>query len=212
MARFLMWIINFFSMAIYWKYMCFARSDEGFLHVQSKHSNRLDNVMPHLEKYLKDMEASSKKKVLNKNQCVHLLGKFILAMKGIDKMYLCASKVLKFQSIFEELDCLQRKIEILVQNCTRQDQGCDLVVFQLQNKETFRELLLDLKCCYDASRDLYLFHHPYQSNNILPIQFDAATYEQILKDGQELRIKLELVPWEEVSKDYNLAQHLLLRL
>jgi len=79
--------------------------------VQSEHCKRLCNVIPSLEKLLKDMEASPKTKVLNKNQCIHLFGKLILAMKGIDKMLSSGTEDLKFQSIFEELCCLQKKIE-----------------------------------------------------------------------------------------------------
>jgi len=159
------------------------------------------------------MEAFAKNKVLNKNQCIHLFCKLILAMKEIDKMLSSAtSKDIKFQSIFEELCYLQKKVEIVGKNCTKQDRWCCLAIFQLQNKETFCKLLLDLKCCHDATRDMYLFHHPNQLNNILPIQFDAATYQQVLEDGQLLKKKLELVLQGEELEDYEIAQHLLLRL
>jgi len=85
--------------------------------VQRKHCKRLCNIIPRLEDCLKDMKVSPKMKVLNQNQCVHLLGKLILVMKGIDKMLSSAIEDLKFQSIFEELYCLQRKIEIVGKNC-----------------------------------------------------------------------------------------------
>jgi len=73
-------------------------------------------------------------------------------------------------------------------------------------------LLSELKCCYDTTLDVYLFCHPNQSNNILPIQFDAATYAQVFEDRRILKERLEHVPQEEVSLDYKMAQHLLLRL
>jgi len=133
-------------------------------------------------------------------------------MKGINKTLSSAIEDLKFQSILEELCYLQKKVEIVQKKCTKQERWCHSAVFQLQNKETFRELLLDLKCCYDTSRDIYLFYHPNQSNDILPIQFDAPTYEQVLEDGQELKKKLELVLRGEISKDYEIAQYLMLRL
>jgi len=47
---------------------------------------------------------------------------------------------------------------------------------------------------------------------MLPIQFDAATYEQVLEDKEDLKRKLELVVQGDISEDYVLAQHLLLRL
>jgi len=214
MARFWMWMANF-TMAVFWKYMGIAWSiwkGKDFLQVQSEHCKRLCNDIPRLEKCLKDMEASVERKVLNKNQCVHLFGKLILAMKGIDKMLSCAIEDLKFQSVFEELCYLQKKVEILGENCTKQDQWCRLAAFQLQNQETFRELLLDLKCCYDTAYDMYLIHHSNQSNDISPIPFEATTYQQVLEDRQLLKRKLELVLPGELLEDYELAQHLLLRL
>jgi len=84
--------------------------------------------------------------------------------------------------------------------------------FQFQNKETFHELHLEMKCCYNTTRDIYLFYHPSQSNDISPIQFDATTYHQVLEDGQILKRKLELILEGEVSEDYEIVQHLLLRL
>jgi serine/threonine protein kinase len=158
------------------------------------------------------MKASEKIKVLNKNQCAHLYGKLILALKGIHKMLSSATKDLKFESIFEELCYLQKKVEILGKNCTEQERWCHSAIFQLHNKETFRELLLDLKCCYDITHGLYLFHHPNKTNDMLPIQFDAATYQEVFEDRQLLKKGLELVLQGEVSKDYEITQHLLLRL
>jgi len=133
-------------------------------------------------------------------------------MKVINKMLSSATKDLQFQSIFEELCYLQKKVEIVGKSCTEQDRWCHVAIFQLQNKETFRELLLDLKSCHDIARDMYLFHHPNQSNDISPIQFDAATYGQVLEDEHLLKKKLELALEGEESKDYEIARHLLLRL
>ena len=123
-----------------------------------------------------------------------------------------ATEDLKFQPVFEELRFLQRKVEIVGKNCMDQDQWCHSAVYQIQNKETFRELLIDLKCCYNTTCEMYLLCHPNQSNHILTIQFDATSYEQVLEDGQELKKRLELVPQGKGSQDYEIAQHLLLRL
>jgi hypothetical protein len=215
MARFLMWMVNFIAMATFWKYMDFAwftRKDKDFLQVQREHCKRLCIDLASLEKCLKAMKTSSKKKVLNRNQCVHLLGKLILVMKGINQMLSSAIEDLKFQSILEELFYLQKKIEIVRKNCTQQERWCHSAVLQLQNKETFRELLLDLKCCYDTARDMYLVYHPNQSKSMFFIQFDATTYEQVFEDEQELKRNLQLVLQGEISEDYEIAQHLLLRL
>jgi len=70
------------------------REDKNFLQVQSEHSKRLRNAISSFEKCFRDMvQASPNKKVLNKNQCIHLLGKFILAMKEIDKMLSSATRI-----------------------------------------------------------------------------------------------------------------------
>jgi len=132
--------------------------------------------------------------------------------EGVDKMLSSAIEDLKFQSIFEELCFLQRKVEIVGKYCIEQEQWCHSSVFQLQNKEIFHELLLDSKCCYNVTCDVYLLLHPNQVEGMVPIQFDAATYEQVLEDGEVLKKKLELVILGEVTEDYEMAQHLLLRM
>jgi len=76
----------------------------------------------------------------------------------------------------------------------------------------FRELLLDLKCCYNTTRDMHLFHHLSQSNDVLHVEFDAATYEQVFEDGQKLKKRLDFIPRGEISKDYEIVQHLLFKL
>nr|PNR36597.1 hypothetical protein PHYPA_022448 [Physcomitrium patens] len=87
-----------------------------------------------------------KKNMLNKNQCINLCKKIENVTKVFDHHLICTNDKLEFGLLLSELFFTLNKSYSLMKKCGKSN-WCEEAIFQLNNKETFRELILDLKCC-----------------------------------------------------------------
>jgi hypothetical protein len=108
-----------------------------------------------------------------------------------------------------ELRRIIHKGGALVNECGSGD-WCRAALFQLNNKEAFRELMFDLKGCWEAMHEIYLTEHPDAQNRTMCNDLNVATWKEVEGDEQDLQKKLESVL--EDSKEHILAKHLLKRL
>jgi serine/threonine protein kinase len=108
-----------------------------------------------------------------------------------------------------ELRRIIHKGGALVNECGSGD-WCRAALFQLNNKEAFRELVFDLKCCWEAVHEIYSTKLPNPQNCTECKDFNVATLKEVESDEQDLQKKLENVL--EDSKEHILAKHLLKRL
>nr|PNR38922.1 hypothetical protein PHYPA_019200 [Physcomitrium patens] len=82
----------------------------------------------------------------------------------------------------------------------------------MENKEMFRELLWDLKTCYDVEIDLLSKECPKILEDIIPILFDFSTCEEVKHDGEEFHKRLNCASIDAQFKDHGLVKYLLVRL
>ena len=108
-----------------------------------------------------------------------------------------------------ELHRVIQKGGALVNECGSGD-WCRAAIFQLNNKEAFRELVFDLKCCWEAVHEIYSTNHPNPQIYTMCKDLNVATLKEVEDDEQDLQKKLESVL--EDSKEYKLAKYLLKRL
>jgi hypothetical protein len=106
------------------------------------------------------------------------------------------------------------KAKNVVDECCKED-WCHGAVLQIDNKETFRELLLDFECCFHTMCDMSQMCYQGQSQNILQIQacttFYPASIDEVEEDENSLHIRLSKHLTMDIIEDRALAQYLLER-
>ena len=167
------------------------------------------------EEVTKLQEVLKAEQVLNEKQCINLVKKLDQVTLYVNEMITSSEEATnRFGLVLEELRRITRKVVILVQDCGKQE-WCDVVAFQMNNTEAFRELVDDLECFWDAMRETYLAIYPDSQNFRMPcIDFSVATYDEVESDEEALvkRLVKRLETPPNNSEDYELAKHLLKRL
>ena len=147
--------------------------------------------------------------VLNKRQCTNLVDKLPTTVHGIIEMITSMKQSFEVSFVVMELRRIIQKGGTLVSECGSGD-WCRAALFQLDNKEAFRELVFDLKCCWEVVHEIYSTNHPNPQNCTMCKDLNVVTLKEVEGDEQDLQKKLEGVL--EDSKEHILAKHLLKRL
>nr|XP_024392367.1 uncharacterized protein LOC112290406 [Physcomitrium patens] len=153
----------------------------------------------------------NKNNLLNKNQCAHLCKKIGHVTKVFDHLMTCTNGGLEFRLLMSELFFILTKSYFLVENCGKPN-WCKEAILQLNNKETFRELLLDLKCCCDIASDILLKNYSKKLEDISFATFNVATYEEVEGDVKVVHERLIHANGIDDFEYCGLAKHLLKRL
>lgn len=96
---------------------------------------------------------------------------------------------MEYDLLLSELFLILKKIISLVKNFIKQIYN-KAIIFQVKNKEIFRKLLWDLKCCYDVASDKLLKHILIFFIDNMIITFDITTLELIKGDKKYLYERL----------------------
>jgi hypothetical protein len=181
-----------------------------FVHKEKPHRCELSEVLQwNEEEMIKMQTILQRDDVLNKRQCTSLVDKLRTTVHGIIEMIKSVKQSFEERIVIMELRRIIHKGGALVNECGSED-WCRAALFQLNNKEAFRELMFDLKCCWEAMHEIYLTEHPDAQNRTMCNDLNVATWKEVEDDEQELQKKLESVL--EDSKEHILAKHLLKRL
>jgi serine/threonine protein kinase len=88
--------------------------------------------------------------LLNKRQCQDLSSKLSETAQNIEALVLyCGATAADFRPALESLNRYVEKAKVLLRKCREKD-WCAAAVFQIQNENAFRDILLDLGLCYNA--------------------------------------------------------------
>nr|PNR42855.1 hypothetical protein PHYPA_017686 [Physcomitrium patens] len=153
----------------------------------------------------------NKNNLVNRNQCTHLCKKIEHVAKAFDHLMTCTNGALEFGLLLNEFFFILNKSYFLVESCGKSN-WCEEAIFQLNNKETFRELLLDLNYWCDIVSEMLLKYYPNKFEDITFATFDVATYDEVQGDVQFLHERLIEASEEEDFEYCGLAKHLLQRL
>ena len=180
------------------------------VHKGELHQCELSKFMLWKEEEMIKMQTTLRRNdVLNKRQCTNLVTKLSTTINSINAMITSIKQSFEVRIVVMELHRIIQKGGALVNECGSGD-WCCAALFQLNNKEAFRELVFDLECCWEAVHEIYLTNHSNPQNYIMCKDFNVATLKEVEGDEKDLENKLEKVL--EDSKDYRLAKHLLKRL
>uniref|UniRef100_A0A7I3ZUC2 Uncharacterized protein n=1 Tax=Physcomitrium patens TaxID=3218 RepID=A0A7I3ZUC2_PHYPA len=151
----------------------------------------IGDVLTQCYNYNQEMEVLLKTKlVLNKKQCVNICQPLGGVIKVFEVLRVCCNGRSEFKILFCEFQCITLRIYKLIKACA-QEQWCEASILQMENKEMFRELLWDLKTCYDVGIDLLSKKYPKKMEDILLVLFDVSTREEVKHDGKELFKRLD---------------------
>ena len=182
---------------------------------EQKQSNELGDILNwQREEVTKLREVLKAEQVLNEKQCINLVEKLDQVVLYVNKMITCTKETTNdLGLVLGELHRITRKVRILVQDCGKQE-WCNIVAFQINNREAFRELVYDLRCFWDAMCEKYLAIDPVSQFRIPCIDFSVATYDEIESDEKALVERLEkcLEMTPIGSTEYELEKYLLRRL
>ncbi|XP_073396919.1 uncharacterized protein [Physcomitrium patens] len=151
-----------------------------------------------------------KKNMLNRNQCTNLCKKIENVTKVFDHLMTCTNDKLEFGLLLSELFFIMNKSYFLVKKCGKPN-WCEEAIFQFNNKETFRELILDLKCCSDIASNFLLKHYPNKFEDIIFATFNVATCQEVEVDVIFLHELLIHASKEEDFEHHASVKHLLQR-
>nr|PNR36586.1 hypothetical protein PHYPA_022437 [Physcomitrium patens] len=159
--------------------------------------------------YIKASKVLLKKKnMLNRNQCTNLCKKIENVTKFFDHLMTCTNDKLEFGFLLSELFFILNKSYSLVKKCGKPN-WFEEAIFQSNNKETFRELILDLKCCCDIASNMLLKHYPNKFEDIMFATFSIATCQEVEDDVIFKHERLIHVSKEEDFEYHALIKHLL---
>ena len=169
-----------------------------------------DNVKKCLET-VEDMMRLSSSILLNEKQCSNLVANFRKGVEAIQKIKKGSQRNV-FGEVEQDLVRIVNKAKNVVDECCKED-WCRGAVLQIDNKETFRELLLDLECCFHTIRDISQMCYRGQRQNILETQscttFYPASIDEVEEDENSLHRRLSKHLAIDTIEDRALAQYLL---
>ena len=128
--------------------------------------------------------------VTNKKQCKHLLTELHKVVECVEKMIALSIEVQEFSVALEELCCITQILGVMVSECRNQNQ-CQAIAFQINNKEAFRELVYDLRCCWDVIHDIHSASHARLHSVMFTINLNVPTLQEIEDDEKVLEEILE---------------------
>ena len=124
--------------------------------------------------------------VLNKNQCKHLLTKLKKVQVCVFEVITMSSAVQEMGVALEELSYITQKLGVVMSECGNQNRS-QAIAFQINNKEAFRELVYDLRCCWDVIYEMHSTSHPRSHLVMFTIDLDMPTLKEIEDDEKFLQ-------------------------
>lgn len=194
----------------------FFYSPANFLRLSEENVQRINNLLAR--------HGSKNIFILNERQCRDLSSKLVNALESIQELIRCcgAPSTTPFTPAFENLFGISEKAKLLVLSCSSA-KWLEASVFQLQNQEAFREILVEAGLCYyviyeqakvvmlnGEEGDIKLLDNLFQSSqwmftppSIADVQTDQKTLERRLEDLTNNRSS------SNVLKQQSLARYLL---
>ena len=114
-----------------------------------------------------------REEVLNRRQCENLLSNF---QKGVEILHnITNGPTQGFHAAEKILLRIVKKGRALIEECCNEN-WVHAIVMQLNNKEWFRELLLDFESCFHTLCEISCHHNPHEKERILAIKDDTTFY------------------------------------
>jgi serine/threonine protein kinase len=135
--------------------------------------------------------------LLNKRQCQDLSNKLSRTIRSIQELVShCGATLVLSRLALETLYRTLEKAKLLVQDCHNED-WCRASIYQIQNENSFREILLDMGLCYHAICEQVkgtIERCSMEPEDLCrSFLFQPASNSDIHQDQEELRERLEQI-------------------
>nr|PNR46226.1 hypothetical protein PHYPA_013345 [Physcomitrium patens] len=159
---------------------------------------------------------SLREATLNERQCKNLLQNFSRGVERIQSI-IGRSCTNVFDGAKKDLFQIIYKARALIEECCKED-WLKIVVLQIDNKKTFRELLVDFKCCCDTICNISQYYYSTQIKEIIEIKrstkFFPTCIDEVDQDLLSLLQMLNGILLHQLlgSEDMKLAHYLIGRI
>ena len=137
---------------------------------------------------------------LNRRQCKNLLDNFENGVQAIQKINSDFQEDV-FDGAEKDMLRIMKKSRGVVEECCEED-WCQVVMMQINNKELFRELLWDFECSFHIMCDIFRHSLPNRGDEIIAIQRSATFYPTSIDEVEEDQNAI----CERLSKHLNLCE------
>ena len=130
---------------------------------------------------------TSREEVLNRRQCENLLSNF---QKGVQMLHnITNDQTQVFHEAQKDLFRIVNKGRVLIEECCNEN-WVDATVMQLNNKEWFRELLLDFESCFHTLCEISCHYNPHEKDKILAFKDNTTFYPTSTNEVEEDQISI----------------------
>jgi hypothetical protein len=123
------------------------------------------------------------KEVLNRRQCKNLLDNFRKGVQAIETIA-DGSHADVFRRVEEDMVLVVNKARGVIEECCNDD-WCQVVMKQMNNKETFRELLEDFECSFHTMCKVCCHVFPSREGKILKIESSMTFFPTCIDEVEE---------------------------
>lgn len=131
--------------------------------------------------------------VLNERQCNDLVRNFSRGLQSIAliQSIIGGSYINVFDEAIKDLFQIVSKAGALIEECCKEN-WLEVVVMQINNKEAFRELLINLECCFDTICGIFQCHYVDQSEEINGIKRDTTFFPTSIDEVDQDLVSLDM--------------------
>lgn len=193
----------------------------GLGSVNEEERNPLSRSFKYAKRIADHVNKAGHGTLLAENQCRDLSLKLVKTSTNVQELVMqfeCDHRDSLFKNVLEEFCVILEKAWLLVEDCSAANWQ-RASVFQLQNEESFREILLEVGFCYDAiyeqarwGQRVNLVKKAGEVQDLRQIgTFFPAQAHEVLEDHQTLRKRLEdwLAKNPNSSDDHMMSRYLL---
>ena len=161
----------------------------------------MTNIQALLEEVTNFPKVEKNLEVLNGRQCKNLLVNIQNSVETIQRMIDGSYGVDVFHQVQQEMLGIMKKARYMVEECCNVGDWCRVVVMQLNNKESFRELLLDFEYCFHTMCKIICQSFPNREVEIRDIEMSTTFYPTSIDEVEQDQNAI----FERLSKQVNLC-------
>ena len=161
----------------------------------------ITNIQGLLEEVTNFPKVEKNPEVLNSRQCKNLLVNIQNGVETIQIMMDGSHGADVFHQVEQEMLDIMKKARYMVEECCKVDDWCRVVVMQLNNKKSFRELLLDFEYCFHTMCEIICQSFPNREVEIPDIEMSTTFYPTSIDEVEQDQYAI----FEQLSKQVDLC-------
>ena len=166
-----------------------------------EHMQIMTNIQGLLEEVTNFPKVEENPKVLNSRQCKNLLVNIQNGVETIQSMIDGSYGADVFHQVEQEMLGIMKKARHMVEECCKVGDWCRVVVMQLNNKESFRELLLDFEYCFHTMCEIFCQSFPSREVEIRDMEKSTTFYPTTIDEVEQDQNAI----FERLSKEVDLC-------